>query len=74
MGSVNSRIGQAAPLAQPLTPREEEILALIGSGKTNRQIAEELTVAISTVKWYVRQIYNKLGVDNRAEAAIRARD
>jgi serine/threonine protein kinase/FixJ family two-component response regulator len=63
------------PLAsKPLTPREEEILSLIGQGKTNRQIAEELTVARNTVKWYVRQIYNKLGVNNREESADRARE
>ncbi|MFN2181962.1 MAG: protein kinase domain-containing protein, partial [Candidatus Promineifilaceae bacterium] len=60
--------------AQPLTPREDEILALIGQGKTNRQIAEELSVARSTVKWYVRQIYNKLNVNNREEAIGRARE
>jgi ATP/maltotriose-dependent transcriptional regulator MalT len=53
---------------QPLTEREQDVLTLIGDGLTNREIAGRLTVAMSTVKWYVRQIYNKLGTDNREEA------
>ena len=56
--AMNGRDSEGLSPAQPLTPREDEILALIGQGKTNRQIAEELSVARSTVKWYVRQIYN----------------
>ena len=51
-----------------LTQREEEVLALIASGYSNRQIAEHLTLALSTVKWYVRQIYAKLGAENRQHA------
>lgn len=70
---MTSREVQDTLPGQPLTPREEEILTLIGQGKTNRQIAEELTVALSTVKWYVRQIYSKLSVENREEAVARAR-
>ena len=71
---MNGRDSEGLSPAQPFTPREDEILALIGQGKTNRQIAEELTVARSTVKWYVRQIYNKLSVNNREEAIGRARE
>ena len=56
----------------PLTPREQEVLTCICSGQTNRQIAEQLTLTVSTVKWYVRQIYNKLGVETRVEAIARA--
>ena len=65
---MNDRGSHNPPLDQRLTPREHEILQCIGDGLTNRQIAEHLTVALSTVKWYVRQIYNKLGIDNREEA------
>jgi ATP/maltotriose-dependent transcriptional regulator MalT len=61
-------------LAQPLTPREKEMLNCLGDGMSNRQIAEQLVVSINTVKWYVRQIYNKLGVNNRKEAVARARN
>ncbi len=45
----------------------------MSNGLTNRKIATQLTVAMSTVKWYVRQIYNKLGVENRSEAITYAR-
>ena len=71
---MNGRDSEGLSPAQPLTPREDEILALIGQGKTNRQIAEELTIACSTVKWYVRQIYNKLNVEKREEVIGRARE
>ena len=53
---------------QPLTEREEDVLQCIVDGFTNRETAEQLVIARSTVKWYVRQIYYKLGVDTRDEA------
>lgn len=59
------------PRAQTLTPREQEVLNCLGDDMSNRQIAEHLTVSLNTVKWYVRQIYNKLGVGNRGEAVAR---
>ena len=59
--------------AQPLTPREHEILTCISKGLTNPQIAEELFIALSTVKWHVRQIHNKLGVSKRRDAVAAAR-
>jgi DNA-binding CsgD family transcriptional regulator/tetratricopeptide (TPR) repeat protein len=70
---VKSSDANNLPLAQPLTPRELEILKCIGDRLTNRQMAENLTIATGTVKWYVRQVYNKLGVSSRAEAVTRAR-
>lgn len=69
---MNDRETDDLPLAQPLTAREQDILTLIGEGMSNRQISEQLIIAMSTVKWYVRQIYNKLGVSNRGEAVARA--
>jgi predicted ATPase/DNA-binding CsgD family transcriptional regulator len=59
--------------AQPLTEREQEVLTCIGDGLSNQQIAVQLTVALTTVKWYVRQIFNKLNVENRAHAVRRGR-
>ena len=59
--------------AASLTEREQEILGLVGQGWTNQQIADELVVAHSTVRWYLRQIYAKLGVAGREEAVARAR-
>ncbi len=61
------------PLAKSLTQREQDVLTLIGDGFTNREIGDHLVIAHSTVKWYVRQIYNKLGVQERKEAITRAR-
>jgi DNA-binding CsgD family transcriptional regulator/tetratricopeptide (TPR) repeat protein len=63
---------QELPLAEPLTPREQEILSCLGEGLSNRQIAEQLTLSLNTVKWYVRQVYNKLGVSSRSDAVARA--
>jgi predicted ATPase/DNA-binding CsgD family transcriptional regulator/Flp pilus assembly protein TadD len=70
---MNGRNNDQFSLAQPLTEREQEVLTCIGDGLTNRQIAEQLTIAINTAKWYTRQIYNKLGVNSREEAIERGR-
>ncbi len=69
---MTGRDADDLPLARPLTPREQDILDCIGAELTNRQMAERLTLALGTVKWYVRQVYNKLGVSNRNEAIARA--
>ena len=52
----------------PLTPRERDILRLIGDGLSNPEIAERLVVSPQTVKWYVKEVYSKLGVHSRDEA------
>ncbi len=56
-----------------LNGREKQILALIADGLSNREIAERLYLALSTVKWYVSEIYGKLSVANRTQALNRAR-
>ena len=61
-------------LVEQLTRREQEILRLMVAGSTNRQIANELFVEVSTVKWYTNQIYKKLGVRSRMQAIVRARE
>ena len=58
--------------ATPLSPREREVLALIGEGATNREIAKRLFLSPHTVKDHTTALYRKLGVRNRAEAARRA--
>ena len=55
-----------------LTPRERQILALISSGKTNREIGAELFLAEKTVKNYVSNLLAKLGMGHRSEAAAYA--
>lgn len=57
-----------------LTDREREILTLIARGKSNAAIAEELTISLKTVRNHVSNIYSKLQVADRTQAAIRARD
>lgn len=55
-------------LADPLSPRELEVLALIVEGFTNREIADRLYIGINTVKKHVNHIYSKLDVKDRTEA------
>jgi DNA-binding NarL/FixJ family response regulator len=50
-----------------LSEREQEVLARVVAGERTGEIAEELVIAPSTVKYHLRQLYNKLGVSNRAE-------
>jgi DNA-binding CsgD family transcriptional regulator len=61
-------------LTQPLHQCENEILLLFAAGKSNRAIADQLSLALSTVKWYARQIYAKLGVNSRNLAVSQARE
>ena len=56
----------------PLTPREREVLALIGRGMANKVIARELSLSEKTVKAHVSSILAKLGVSDRTQAALYA--
>ena len=56
-----------------LNGRELAILRMLDAGRSNPQIARELTVTVNTVKWYLKNIYAKLGATNRAEAVSTAR-
>ena len=58
----------------PLTEREEEVLALVARGRTNAEIATELFVSLSTVKSHVASLMTKLGARNRVEIAMWAYD
>jgi DNA-binding NarL/FixJ family response regulator len=55
--------------AEGLTLRESEVLALVADGRTNREVADALFVGDQTVKSHLRQIFTKLGVQNRTQAA-----
>jgi two-component system, NarL family, response regulator LiaR len=57
---------------EPLTEREAEVLELIARGKANKQIAHELSVALSTIKTHVNTLYRKLNVSSRTQAALYA--
>ncbi|MGJ7506268.1 response regulator [Variovorax sp. GT1P44] len=55
-----------------LSPRESQILRMVGAGKPNKEIARDLSLELSTVKGHVRSVLDKLGVRNRTEALAEA--
>lgn len=65
--------GQAS-ISEPLSVREMEVLRLIDQGLSNAEIASKLTLANSTVKTHINNIYGKLGVQNRIQALNRAQE
>jgi DNA-binding NarL/FixJ family response regulator len=64
----------AEALAEPLSERELEVLRLVARGASNKEIASELVIAEGTVKNHITSILAKLGVSDRTEAAIKARE
>ena len=73
------RLPSAAPPAlipegEVLTEREREVLQLLVQGYSNQAIAQELVVAVGTVKRHVSNIMSKLGVQSRLQAAARTRE
>jgi LuxR family transcriptional regulator, maltose regulon positive regulatory protein len=71
-GAAPSAPGAAR--TDPLTEREQDILALIAQGQTNRQIANILYLGIGTVKGHINHMFRKLNVQNRTQALLRARE
>jgi DNA-binding NarL/FixJ family response regulator len=65
---------QVAPLLEPLSEREHEILVLIANGASNREIAKQLFLAEGTVKNHITNILGKLGVRDRTQAALKAKE
>ncbi|MFC4303749.1 response regulator [Cohnella boryungensis] len=57
---------------EDLTDREMEVLKLIALGKSNQEIADELFIGIKTVKYHLTNLFGKLGVEDRTQAAIYA--
>lgn len=64
----------AASLVEPLSDRELEVLRMIGAGQSNREISAALFITEGTVKNHVTNILGKLGVRDRTQAALRARE
>jgi LuxR family maltose regulon positive regulatory protein len=65
--------GPARPLVEPLSERELEVLRLLAHGASNAEIAEQLVLALNTVKRHVSNIFEKLGATNRTQAVAEAR-
>jgi LuxR family maltose regulon positive regulatory protein len=77
--ALSDRASQTAAYVQyygitPLTPRELELLELVGQRLTVKEMAERLVISTNTVKRHVSSIYSKLGVKNRRQAIARARE
>ena len=67
------RPAQTAALPhEELTEREMEVLQLIAQGKSNQEVADELFIGIKTVKYHLTNLFGKLGVEDRTQAAIYA--
>ena len=59
--------------ADALAPREREILELVANGYANKEIADKLSITLSTVCWYMHEIYKKLHVQSRVQAVNKLR-
>ncbi|KQO61522.1 hypothetical protein ASF23_12625 [Curtobacterium sp. Leaf261] len=73
LGARVGRSGSASPTldrTSTLTPRERVLLDLVATGRTNAEIAAELSLTEGTVKGYVSALFERLGVRNRVEAAL----
>ena len=76
MGGNGGVVGEAAGgegLYGRLNAKELEILTLVGCSMRNREIGDRLGLTEGTVKWYMQQIYDKMGVRRRPQAVERAR-
>jgi DNA-binding NarL/FixJ family response regulator len=72
--AVRARLGEAPVAALPdtLTGRERDVLALVGAGLSNREIADELHLGVTTVKTHVTSLLAKTGAANRIRLALLA--
>jgi LuxR family maltose regulon positive regulatory protein len=73
VGADDEEDDESFGLSSRLASREIDILTMVGGGLRNREIGERLGLTEGTVKWYMQQIYDKLGVRRRPQAVLRAR-
>jgi DNA-binding NarL/FixJ family response regulator len=71
-GAIDEFLGEGGDSPDGLTPREVQVLRLIAAGRSNREIAEDLTLSERTVARHVTNIYTKVGVHSKAEATAYA--
>jgi DNA-binding NarL/FixJ family response regulator len=69
--ALNLQSSELESLAEPLTPRETEVLQLLADGLGNKDIAEKLSISEHTIKFHIRSILGKLGAASRTEAVAR---
>jgi LuxR family maltose regulon positive regulatory protein len=65
---------QVDPLIESLTDRENEVLQLVAKGHSNKAIQEQLFISNNTVRTHIKNLYGKLGVNNRTQAVLRAQE
>ena len=70
---MDEKNSPSGTLVEPLNRRERAILLHLAEDKSNREIAALEVLAVNSVKWYIQQIFGKLGVNKRSEAIERAR-
>ena len=68
-----SALSEWAPV-EALSEREQDILALVAKGLSNREVAEALYISVNTTQWHLSHIYQKLGVKSRTQAIVRAKE
>jgi DNA-binding NarL/FixJ family response regulator len=69
-GPVDSAIAEEKALIETISPREAEVIALVGDGLKNKEIAERLSISETTVRHHLTSVYRKLEVTDRLELAI----
>jgi LuxR family maltose regulon positive regulatory protein len=74
LSALGETVTAPQPLIEPLSERELEVLRRVAAGYSNQEIAQELVVALSTVKKHIGHIFSKLGVGNRTQAVAKARE
>ena len=74
MGSAEDRTPVKQELIEPLSERELQVLRLLATGLNGPEIARELVVSLNTVRTHTKNIYSKLGVNNRRAAVRRAEE
>jgi LuxR family maltose regulon positive regulatory protein len=74
LGGKGKVTGEDSALVEPLSAREIEVLRLVTAGLSNREIAAQLVISPGTAKTHVHNVSAKLGVRNRTEAAMRAKE
>jgi DNA-binding NarL/FixJ family response regulator len=72
LAAFSGSLADAPPVqpSEPLTAREEEVLARVATGNTNAEIADELFISLSTTKTHLASLMNKLAARNRVELAM----
>jgi DNA-binding CsgD family transcriptional regulator len=59
---------------EPLSAAQLRVLALLNRGLTTSEMAQELGIAVGTVRWHLNQVFDRLRVRNRTQAVVKARE